>query len=183
MSLSSPCQMPCQNSPSTQVTLKLLMSSSDAGSMGNQQGPDSRGSRRQRLSRTRAKGPQVLMPPSQSSDPVDRPRLRAPAHRTSFNPRSKEIPVQGNSGAPVSFDVSQGDLRRTLGTSRLCELWSARTRTRHRASSLHGCGTKQGESPGVDRSSYQRSRSDSPRGVHIQSRGRRIRARTPAGLP
>jgi hypothetical protein len=49
------------------------------------------------------------MPPSQSSDPVDRPRLRAPAHLTSFNPKSKEIPVEGNSGAPVSFDVSQGD--------------------------------------------------------------------------
>jgi hypothetical protein len=49
------------------------------------------------------------MPPSQSSDPVDRPRVRAPAHLTSFNPKSKEIPVEGNSGAPVSFDVSEGD--------------------------------------------------------------------------
>jgi hypothetical protein len=76
--------------------------------MVNQQGSDSRGSRRQRLSRTRA-GRQVLVPPGQSSDPVDRSRLRVPAHLTSFNPKSQEIPVEGNSGAPVSFDVSQGD--------------------------------------------------------------------------
>src|SRR5215216_6446650 len=104
-----------------------LVSSSDAGSMGNQQGPSLPGSRHQRLSQICTKGSQVLMPPGQSSDPVDRPRLRAPAHLTSFNPKSKEIPVEGNSGAPVSFDVSQGD--------RLAATWLRQMRNLRRTSS------------------------------------------------
>jgi hypothetical protein len=104
--------------------------------------PDSRGSRRQRLSRTRAKGPQVLVPPGQSSDPVDRPRLRAPAHLTSFNPKSQEIPVEGNSGAPVSFDVSQGERLTLHEAHRLASRSASGSTGRRSASSRsmsHGC--------------------------------------------
>jgi hypothetical protein len=86
-----------------------LVSSSDAGSVVNQQGPSLPGSRHQRLLQICTKGSQVLMPPGQSSDPVDRSRLPVPAHPDQHQSEVSRDPIEGNSGAPVSFDVSQGD--------------------------------------------------------------------------